>query len=272
MEFTKVKADTFETLQMNAGIVVDAFNPATGVVGNILGATTGGLTVAANPNFSDFGEDVDNCPANTWQMKRILSYDPSASGTFLSMTASLARKLAAAGTLATTKITPSHKLTQADFADVWIIGDYSNVNDGTSTAGYVAVHIMNALNTAGFKWTTTKDGKGQFAFEFHGHYDYDNIDAVPFEIYVKAGTGSSTAPSITLNAHSITVADEATQQLVATVVPAGTTVTWSSASTTYATVSDGLVTGKSEGSTIITASITVDGVTYSDTCTVIVTA
>lgn len=191
MQFTKVKADTFETLQLNAGIIVDEFTPSTGVIGNILGATTGGLTFSANPNYSDFGEDVDNCPANTWQMKRILSYDPVASGTFLSMTASLAKSLNGAGGFASgdeTHIIPSHKLVEADFEDVWIIGDYSDKNEGAGTAGYVAVHIKNALNTAGFQWTSSKDGKGNFAFEYHGHYDYDDIDDVPFEIYVKAGT------------------------------------------------------------------------------------
>ena len=47
---------------------------------------------------------------------------------------------------------------------------------------------MKALNTAGVQLQTTKNGKGQFAFEFHGHYDIDDIDTVPFEVYVKAGT------------------------------------------------------------------------------------
>lgn len=200
MQFTQVKADTFETLQLNAGIIVDEFTPSTGLIGNILGATTGGLTFATNPNYADFGEDIDNCPANTWQLKRILSYDPSASGTFLSMTAELAKSLNGAGdygttgsgqsaTTDTTHVIPSHTLTEDDFEDVWVIGDYSDKNEG-ATAGYVAVHIKNALNTAGFQWTTSKDGKGQFAFEYHGHYDYEDIDDVPFEIYVKAGTTS----------------------------------------------------------------------------------
>lgn len=199
MQFTQVKTDTFETLQMNAGIIVDDFAPATGVIGNILGATSGGFTFATNPNYSDFGEDVDNCPANTWQMKRILSYDPTASGTFLTVTADLAKMLNGAGVIDsqdTTHIVPSHKLVEADFEDIWIVGDYSDKNDGT-TAGFVAVHIMNALNTAGFQWTSSKDSKGQFAFEFHGHYDYEDIDDVPFEIFVKAGTSAASGTTTT---------------------------------------------------------------------------
>jgi len=85
------------------------------------------------------------------------------------------------------KITPRDHLTEDDFNDVWMIGDYSDKNTGT-TAGFVAIHLKNALNTAGFQLTTSKNAKGQFAFEFHGHYDIEDIEDVPFEIYVKAGT------------------------------------------------------------------------------------
>ena len=190
MKYTQVKSDTFQTLQLNAGIMVDSFVPSTGVIGNILGATTGGFTFASNPTYTDFGEDVDNVPANTWQLKRITAYDPAISGTFLTVTAANAKELAGAAavdSLDSTHVVPSHELSEDDFADVWIVGDYSDKNTGT-TAGFVAVHLMNALNTAGIQWTTTKDGKGKFAFEFHGHYDLDAVDEVPFEIYVKAGT------------------------------------------------------------------------------------
>ena len=194
MEFSKVPNDTFSTLQMNAGILVDEFTPATGVIGNIIGATTGGLSFNANPTYEDFGSDVDNVPANTKQLKRVRSYDPAVSGNFVTVTAAMAKKLNGAGDFATgdaTHIIPSHVLKDTDFNDIWIVGDYSdkNKNGGTgTTAGYVAIHIIDALNTTGFQWTTTKDGKGQFAFDYHGHYDMTNPDTVPFEIYVKTGT------------------------------------------------------------------------------------
>ena len=190
MKYTQVKSDTFQTLQLNAGIMVDSFVPSTGVIGNILGATTGGFTFASNPTYTDFGEDVDNVPANTWQLKRITAYDPAISGTFLTVTAAKAKQLAGAASvdsLDETHVVPSHELVEGDFSDVWVIGDYSDKNTGAN-AGFVAVHLMHALNTAGIQWTTTKDGKGQFAFDFHGHYDLDDVDEVPFEIYVKAGT------------------------------------------------------------------------------------
>lgn len=199
MQYTQVPANTFDTLQMNAGIVTDDFTPATGVIGNILGATSGGLTFNSNPEYEDFGEDIDNVPANTWQLKRVKRYDPAINGNFVSVTAALAKMLSGAGAFATgddTHFVPTHKLVAADFIDVWVIGDYSAVNEGATTAGYVAIHIMNGLNVAGFQWSTTKDGKGQFAFDFHGHYDMTNIDQVPYEIYVKGGTGTLTSLTV----------------------------------------------------------------------------
>ena len=191
MQFTQVPASTFSTLQMNAGILVDDFTPSTGVIGNILGATTGGLTFNANPTYEDFGSDVDNVPANTKQLKRITAYDPAVSGNFVTMSAALAAKLSGAGAMATgdsTHFIPAQGFVTDVVDDVWIIGDYSDKNTGAANAGYVAIHIIDALNTAGFQWSTTKDGKGQFAFDFHGHYDLTDIDTVPYEIFVKAGT------------------------------------------------------------------------------------
>ena len=269
MQYTKVAADAFQKLQMNAGVLVDNFAPETGVIGNIIGATTGGLTFNANPTYEDFGEDVDNVPANTWQLKRISSYDPVISGTLLTVTPSVTKKLVGPADVSSTKITPRNQLAAEDFEDAWLVGDYSDNNNGAATAGYVAIHIMKGLNVTGLQLQTTKDGKGQFAFEIHGHYDLTSIDTVPFEVYVKAGTSPS-APFIELNAHSFTVAVNGTQQLSAVTNPAGATVTWASSNTAKAEVAAGLVTGKASGTAIITASITEDGVTYSDTCTVIV--
>lgn len=187
-EFTKVRATAFEEIQMNAGIVCDEFTPATGAIGNILGVTTGGLSFASNPEYEDFGEDMDNVPANTWQLKRIKSYDPALSGNWVTLTAEEAKRLVGAGTLESTHIIPGNQLKETDFDDIWLIGDYSDKNTGAATAGYIAIHIMHALNTGGFQWTSAKDGKGQFAFDYHGHYDMTDIDTIPFEIYVKAGT------------------------------------------------------------------------------------
>lgn len=192
MKFTQVKTDAFQNLQMNAGIICDSFTPSTGTIGNILGATTGGFTFNSNPTYLDFGEDVDNCPPNTWQLKRVSYYDPVISGTFLTISVENAKMLTGGADIPSNDVThvvPRGSLESTDFSDVWVIGDYSDKNTGQN-AGFLAVHLKKVLNTAGIQWTSTKDGKGQFAFEFHGHYDLQNVDDVPFEIYCKAGASS----------------------------------------------------------------------------------
>ena len=194
-KFTKVPDDAFEKLQLNAGILVDEFTPATGTIGNILGATTGGITFASNPTFSDYGEDVDNCPNNMLEFKRLDSFDPTMSGNFLTCTPALVKSLVGAADVATgdsTKVVPRDHLLETDFDDVWWVGDYSDVNTG-SNAGFIAIHLLNALNTAGFQITSSKNAKGQMAFEYHGHYSLDSQETVPFEIYVKAGTAAAGA-------------------------------------------------------------------------------
>ena len=121
------------------------------------------------------------------------SYDPTLSTTFVTIDNKLGQKLVAAADLETEKethIIPRGSLTVEDFSDIWLVGDYSDKN-GTKNGGFVAIHIMDALNTGGFQWQTGKDEKGQFAAEFHGHYDIENIDKMPFEIYIQAGTAES---------------------------------------------------------------------------------
>ena len=271
MQYTKVASDAFEKLQLNAGILARSFAPATGTVGEIIGATTGGVTFASNPTYTDFGEDVDNVPANTKQLKRIQSFDPALSGTFLTVTPAVVKDLIGSADVSnTTQIVPRNQLTNADFKDVWWIGDYSDKNSGATTAGYVAIHVMNGLNTSGFQIQSEKDGKGKFAFEYHGHYDIESIDTVPFEVYVKAGSSGSATPEIKLQEHAITIANGSTYDMAYYVTPAGASVTWSSSATGKASVSNGTITGAATGNAIITASITDSGVTYSDTCTVIV--
>jgi hypothetical protein len=124
------------------------------------------------------------------ELKHLSGYDPQMSGTFLTVSPALAKKLAAAADIATgdsTKVVPRSELLAADFSEVWWIGDYSDKNTGAN-AGYIAIRLINALNTTGFQIQSGKDAKGQMSFEFHGHYSLAAQDVVPFEIYVKAGT------------------------------------------------------------------------------------
>ena len=89
------------------------------------------------------------------------------------------------------KITPRNELKVSDFADLWWVGDYSAVNEDGSegaSAGFCAIRLLNSLSTGGFQIQSSKKGKGQFAFEFTGHYSMKQPETVPFEIYIKEGT------------------------------------------------------------------------------------
>lgn len=190
MKYTKVAADAFEKLQLNAGILLESFTPSTGTIGDIIGATSGGITFNTNPTYQDFGEDVDNVKPNTKELKRLQYFDPTLSGTLLTCTPAVIKQLIGAADVDstdTTKVIPREKLAEADFSDVWWVGDYSDVNTGSS-AGFIAIHLMATLNTSGFQIQSGKDAKGQMAFEFHAHYSIDDDETVPFEIYCKAGS------------------------------------------------------------------------------------
>ena len=193
MKFTKIPENTFQTIQLNAGVLLSSFTPSSATVSdaNILGATSGGITFTATPSFKDFGEDIDNCPKNTMQLKRLDDWEVKLSGTFVTMSTSLAKKLAAMADVASDKVTPRRDLAAADFEDLWFVGDYSDKN-GATNGGFVAIHMLNALSTGGFQMQTADKEKGKFAFEFTGHYSNDAQDTVPFEIYVHAGAAEPT--------------------------------------------------------------------------------
>lgn len=87
-------------------------------------------------------------------------------------------------------ITPSTDLTAADFEDVWWVGDYSDVNSG-SNAGFIAIHLKNALNTAGLDLQSNNKNKGAFAVSFVGHTTATNPDVVPFEVMIVPGIASN---------------------------------------------------------------------------------
>ena len=195
MKFTKIPETAFQELQLNAGILLSSFTPSTATVTaeNILGATSGGVNFTATPTYSDFGEDIDNCPKNMLELKKLDSWEVKMSGTFVTVDTSLAKILIGAadiGTSDTTKIIPRNDVTETDFTDLWWVGDYSDKN-GDTNGGFVAIHMLNGLSTGGFQIQSGDNAKGQFSFEFTGHYSMDDQDKVPFEVYVKAGTAEA---------------------------------------------------------------------------------
>ena len=192
MKYTKIPETTFKNLQLNAGVLLSAFNPTSATVADesIIGATTGGINFTATPTFSDYGEDIDNCPKNMKELKKLDSWEISLSGTYVTVDANAVKALVGAADVSGNKITPRNDLKLTDFTDVWWVGDYSDQN-GETNGGFVAIHMMNALSTGGFAIQSSDNGKGNFAFTYTAHYSMSEQETVPFEVYVKAGTAES---------------------------------------------------------------------------------
>ena len=126
------------------------------------------------------------------ELKKLDSWDAKMTGTFINADTKIAKSLCGAADVGTSdgKVTPRNDLSDADFADIWLVGDYSDKN-GDANGGFIAIHLMNALSTGGFQLQTADKGKGQFAFEYTAHYSMSAQDKVPFEIYIKAGTAEA---------------------------------------------------------------------------------
>lgn len=220
MRFTKIPPTTFRKLQLNAGILIadtaehyldssldseghvfpDLQSLANATWNDVMGATTGGIEFVAEPEFSDFGEDIDNCPQNMKELKRVESWEITMSGSFVTMDPSLAKSMIGSADIseydntshensaspgleqeAVARVTP-RDLLASDFINVWWIGDYSDDNT-EDNGGYIAIHMYNALSTGGFHLQTGNYEKGEFEFEFTAHYEMDNQDRVPFTVY-----------------------------------------------------------------------------------------
>lgn len=188
MKYTKIPETTFQNLQINAGVLLSEFDPATAKVENsaIIGATTGGVSFTATPAFSDYGEDIDNCQKNMKELKKLDSWDITMSGTFVTVDIKAAKSLIGAADTDGDKVVPRNYVLQSDFKNLWWVGDYSEKN-GETNGGFVAIHMLNTLSTGGFAIQSSDNGKGNFAFTYTAHYSMDAQETVPFEVYVKSG-------------------------------------------------------------------------------------
>lgn len=180
--FTVIPQDTFESLQVDAGVLLKNFNPEEPAVADadIICATTGGINVVCKPNYSDYGEDIDNVPNNMKELKHLDSWDCSLATTSLATSAQGIKIALGAADVTGNKIVPRRDLKQTDFTDIWWVGDRA---DG----GLVAVRVINALSTEGFSLQTSKNGKGQTAITLTGHVSINAQNVMPMEFYSMAG-------------------------------------------------------------------------------------
>lgn len=272
--FNRTPADLRRSIVMGAGMFVDSFDPETREVGNVITATNGGANFTATPNYIDFGDGIDNVPANAMELKEIDDWTVTISGTARTVSNEAVRRRLGAADVDSddeSHIVPRNYLELSDFNDLWWIGPVGRVN-GSAASYFLAIHLMNVLSTGGFQMQSNDKDKGDFAFEYTAHYTLEDPDLVPFDIWVqRAPAGAKEKPQITLTRHTLQMNALTTAKLaVAQLIPSDAAVAWTSSDTAVASVENGTISGLTAGSAIVTASITVDGVTYNDTCTVIV--
>lgn len=181
-KFTKISAKAFESMQINAGVVLNKFDPSGTTEiqdADIICATSGGVTAECKPNITDLGDDVDNCQKNTAELMQIEDYDCTLAFTALNVTTDVIKLALGAADVSDKKVTPRMTLnptaSTGDFKDIWWVGD-------TIDGGFVAVKLMNALSTGGLSLKTTDKGKGNISVTLTGCPRLGS-DTVPMEWY-----------------------------------------------------------------------------------------
>lgn len=193
--FNTVASDVFDKLQLEAGMLLKEFDPDSPTVptdANIICATTGGINATCVPTTSDYGEDIDNVPANTKELLHIDSWECKFAFTALDMTADMIKlALSAATKTAATSSTAAKIVPNAqpdpdnDFTDLWWVGE---IADG----GLAAIKLANAFSTGGFNLQTGKASKGQLSVELTGYVSIEDTDEIPMEFYIgDAPTGET---------------------------------------------------------------------------------
>ncbi len=183
--YTKIPQSTFQDMQLDAGIILKQFSLTDAIAGqagftddDIVTATTGGIEITCEPEYSDLGEDVDNCPVNMKELKHLDSWTCTMSFTALKISEEGFKLALGAADIDSTNhvVKPRRDLNQADFADLWWVGDRA---DG----GLVAVKLLNALSTGGLSIKTEKSSKGNLDVELTGHVSLSAQDVMPMEFY-----------------------------------------------------------------------------------------
>lgn len=203
--FTKVASDAFEALQLDAGVLLSAFDPENPYVAptdsTIIATTTGGINPVCEPTYEDFGEDVDNVPNNMMEFKKLTGWNCTMGFSSIKFNAAnVAWSLGASTTTTLSnsvkKIVPNRNLALADFGDIWWVGDKAN-------GGAFAVRLKNALSTGGLNIQSNKNGKGTNAVTLTGHVSINSQNDMPMEFYdIPPQSSAGTVPVVQNLSHA----------------------------------------------------------------------
>ena len=193
-----LRAETFDKLQLNAGILLKDLNYSSvtdsaalktaianiisggsSPIGTLVGATRGGGTFTVTRETRT--PEIDGMRYGFKGSDFVDSTDAYLSTTLIEITPDNIADLLATGTATTsgkkTTIKMSTAITSSDYlTNICWVGDLA---DGQ----LVLICLKNAINTADFTFTYTDKGEGTLAAEFHARQaSVNDYDEAPFEI------------------------------------------------------------------------------------------
>ena len=190
---TALRADTFDNLQLNAGVILKNFEysrttdatalktaiAAAITAGNILGATRGGGEFHVTRETRD--PDIDGKRYAYKGGSFVDSADAYLNTTLVEVTPENIKVLLGTGDATTSGKKTTIKMRTAIDADDYLtnICWAGDLSDGR----LVLIVLKNALNTADFTLTYKDKDEGTLAAEFHAHQaNFDDYDYAPFEV------------------------------------------------------------------------------------------
>jgi hypothetical protein len=181
---TGVSASTKQNLQLGAGVLMTAYAPGSEIdASSIIGATRGGGSFVATPTIRQI--EADGVPENVKELVANDGWTATLNTTLIEFKKENLLLALGPGAVATdvtanekttTTITCSNEVKDADFKDIYWVGDLA---DGSK----IAIKLKNALNSGGLNLTITNKGEGTYALSLVAHYSVSDLKSAPFEIY-----------------------------------------------------------------------------------------
>lgn len=180
---------TIVNLQLNAGVLLTAYTKGTDIEeDDIIGATRGGGSFTAVPTIHQAA--VDGAPTYTKGLERVDDWVITLNATMVELNdEAVSRALGVgvvktetgSGTTKDTTFTVKRTVNDADYKDLYWVGDLSNGQN-------VVIKIKNALNTGGLNLTFSDRGEGTYTLALIGHFTTDDLDTAPFELTIERAT------------------------------------------------------------------------------------
>ena len=185
---TPIRTETAQNIALNMFVLSTGYTKGSGPTGE-LGATTGGGTFTATPEFRVPG--LNGLRKNTKGFMVIDEWEVSLKCSAVELTEAGLLLAAGYGSAATdanvTTITPAQGLVpDSEYADLWVSG---NTSDGK----IFAICIKNALNNNGVQLSFADKDTGKYDIDVRGNYTAATLDTPPFIIYLDKSVATADA-------------------------------------------------------------------------------